>query len=109
MEIFCPNKKPDVDYETYKVFDFSGFLPRLKKGSEISFSNVKVNGLHPIEKLGNDVRVYKVEKGSGVFYSKIPAGEDEYLARKGDIVVIGKGEQYRYQGVMRLLEINFDT
>jgi mannose-6-phosphate isomerase-like protein (cupin superfamily) len=64
---------------------------------------VHVHGEHPRKRmLGTTTRVYHVIEGTGTF----ALNDEQHAVAQGDTFVIPPGNEYEYQGTMKLFEFN---
>lgn len=98
--------KNKADAEEINRGDYTLFKYSVNKQEGLSFIQIHCKGLHPMKKVENKIRIYKVESGSGNFYLMKDGQEIKYPVDQTSIIIIYKDDVYRYEGEMSLFEIN---
>lgn len=91
------------DIEPFDREEFSG-LVYVASEQEAGFNafEINVDGSHPLKKVEDGIRMYRIEEGSGVF----TIDEIEHEAAAGDVFIIKDGGEYKYHGNMKIFEVN---
>jgi gentisate 1,2-dioxygenase len=91
------------DTNSFDRGDFQGYIYLDDDNSGLTTLEVVINGEHPQKQVDDvDVRIYRVEEGSG----KFTIDGETMDASSGDVFTIVRGSEYSYQGKMTLFEIN---